>query len=320
LIRRNKGITALVILLALSATARAEGELPLGRANVDGVLQANPQDLHYSGSRNYRLGFEAGLEFPTSRYVDLGLKFSIGDLVGVRVVGSLHTDRSQRVLNPFGELRAIVHPAGGDVGVGVGGWFGATYELGPGRLELGPSVEFYTAPNSGRFRNYAVLGLFGYQFDFSNPRLVEPAATASVPIRQNKQLAPEAIPTPEANPAPQTEREPVLAATVLFPFDSDELTANARKTLDVLSESIPEDANIVIAGHTDSIGTDAYNRGLSRRRAYTVGQFLCERLNARLQSFHILGAGFGASHPKVSNKTRDGRRKNRRVEIYIKAE
>ena len=71
---------------------------------------------------------------------------------------------------------------------------------------------------------------------------------------------------------------------------------------------------ILIAGHTDSMGSDAYNLALSRGRAASVERYLIEQGIApqRLRS-----QGFGESRPIASNDTEEGRRQNRRVEFQV---
>ncbi|TES92712.1 MAG: hypothetical protein E3J87_04555 [Candidatus Cloacimonadota bacterium] len=73
-------------------------------------------------------------------------------------------------------------------------------------------------------------------------------------------------------------------------------------------------AIVEIAGHTDSVGSDSYNRGLSDRRANSVKNFLISRGVAynRLQAM-----GYGESMPIASNATRDGRQMNRRIEFRV---
>ena len=73
-----------------------------------------------------------------------------------------------------------------------------------------------------------------------------------------------------------------------------------------------------ITGHTDSVGSDAYNQKLSERRANAVANYL---IDAGVPSSIIVGVqGLGESQPVADNKTREGRAENRRVEILIKRE
>ena len=76
------------------------------------------------------------------------------------------------------------------------------------------------------------------------------------------------------------------------------------------------DVQIVIAtGHTDSVGTDAYNQKLSERRATSVKEYMVSKGVAAAK---ITTLGKGETQPVATNKTADGRAKNRRVDIEFK--
>ena len=71
--------------------------------------------------------------------------------------------------------------------------------------------------------------------------------------------------------------------------------------------------NLNVEGHTDSIGGDAYNLDLSRRRSAAVKQALTSRYTINLNRLQT--SGFGAARPKDRNDTMEGRARNRRVEL-----
>ena len=105
-------------------------------------------------------------------------------------------------------------------------------------------------------------------------------------------------------------------ADALFDFDKAVLKPAAKTSLDNLSGQIKSLAlEVVIAtGHTDSVGTDAYNQKLSVRRADAVKKYLVSKgiADSRIQL-----EGKGESQPVADNKTDDGRAKNRRVQIEV---
>lgn len=106
---------------------------------------------------------------------------------------------------------------------------------------------------------------------------------------------------------------------ILFGFDSAELSAPARQNLTALANSLSdmeEDAVLLVAGHTDSVGRDAYNQTLSERRAQSAVQFLLREgmSPARMQS-----TGLGETEPVATNETEEGQAANRRVEVAIYA-
>jgi outer membrane protein OmpA-like peptidoglycan-associated protein len=72
---------------------------------------------------------------------------------------------------------------------------------------------------------------------------------------------------------------------------------------------------IEIAGHTDAIGTEAYNLDLSKRRATSVMDYLVEK--GKIDKARITIVFFGEDKPIGSNETKEGRKKNRRVEFKI---
>lgn len=105
---------------------------------------------------------------------------------------------------------------------------------------------------------------------------------------------------------------------VNFAFDSAELTASGKANLDKLSEVLKNnpDTNINIYGHTDSKGTDAYNQGLSERRAASVKNYL---ISKGVVSSRMFTMGVGEKEPVATNDTEAGRAQNRRVEFAITA-
>ncbi len=105
---------------------------------------------------------------------------------------------------------------------------------------------------------------------------------------------------------------------LLYDFDSDVIRAAAASNLRNLAESLNKYPNtdLLIVGHTDAVGADAYNQSLSERRAQAAANYLAGVgvANTRLRS-----VGRGETEPIASNDTDDGRQLNRRVEIAIVA-
>jgi len=71
---------------------------------------------------------------------------------------------------------------------------------------------------------------------------------------------------------------------------------------------------VLVEGHTDNTGTDAYNLSLSERRAESVRSFLIQN---GINGQRVLARGYGTSYPIAGNDTASGRQLNRRVEIVI---
>ncbi|HEY6844023.1 MAG TPA: OmpA family protein [Thermoanaerobaculia bacterium] len=115
-----------------------------------------------------------------------------------------------------------------------------------------------------------------------------------------------------------------LAADVLFDFDKADILPKAEDTLQKAAAIIKQRAKgtVMIAGHTDSKGGDAYNMKLSERRAEAVRDWF--RAKGGLSNMAFETRGFGSKQPVAPNQKPDGsddpdgRAKNRRVEITIK--
>ena len=106
-------------------------------------------------------------------------------------------------------------------------------------------------------------------------------------------------------------------ASVLFDFNRAELRPAAQTVLTEAAARVAAYTNaaVTIEGHTDNVGTDAYNAKLSLARAGAVRAFLLTRQELRGRTIAV--EGFGASRPVAPNDTDDGRQRNRRVEILV---
>jgi OOP family OmpA-OmpF porin len=132
---------------------------------------------------------------------------------------------------------------------------------------------------------------------------------------------PAPVPTPEVKPTPAPKPKPVaekvtFAADVLFDFDKSVVKPDGKSKLDDLAGKIRGiNLEVVIAiGHADSIGSDAYNQKLSVRRAESVKAYLVSK---GIEPNRVYTEGKGEKQPVADNKTKEGRAKNRRVEIEV---
>lgn len=105
---------------------------------------------------------------------------------------------------------------------------------------------------------------------------------------------------------------------LLFDFDSDVIRADAARNLAELAQSLKKYPNsqLLIVGHTDSRGDEAYNQGLSFRRSNSAATYLQNQGVARAR---VATNGRGEYEPVASNDTDNGRQLNRRVEVAIYA-
>ena len=107
-----------------------------------------------------------------------------------------------------------------------------------------------------------------------------------------------------------------MLRSVHFDFDKSNIRPDAVPVLDEAVRILKEQGsvNVVVEGHTDGIGTEAYNLKLSRRRADAVRKYL---VSHGIADRRIKTEGYGKSRPVASNDTEDGRAQNRRVELHV---
>ena len=146
-------------------------------------------------------------------------------------------------------------------------------------------------------------------------------ATAAVGCDGALVPAPAATPAAPAAPArpgapPVAASKVTFAADAFFDFDKSVLKPEGRAKLDDLVSKIRGiNLEVIIAvGHTDSIGSVAYNQRLSVRRAEAVKAYLVSK---GIERNRVYTEGKGKSQPIADNRTKEGRAKNRRVEIEV---
>jgi outer membrane protein OmpA-like peptidoglycan-associated protein len=116
---------------------------------------------------------------------------------------------------------------------------------------------------------------------------------------------------------PATQDERFRTQSIHFEFDSDRMQGNYEAVLEELASHLSSGfQELVIEGHTDSIGSEAYNERLSLRRASAIKRYLVEK--HQVDSRKISTIGYGESRPIADNGNYQGRYRNRRVEFLIK--
>jgi outer membrane protein OmpA-like peptidoglycan-associated protein len=107
-----------------------------------------------------------------------------------------------------------------------------------------------------------------------------------------------------------------MPSEVTFATGSANLDPAFRATLDKVASTLTqyEKTYVDVLGHTDSVGTDAFNQTLSEQRAGTVADYLSLK---GVQRARLATKGYGESQPRASNTTEEGRAANRRVEIRL---
>jgi outer membrane protein OmpA-like peptidoglycan-associated protein len=181
-------------------------------------------------------------------------------------------------------------------------------------LQLLPGIDFNLSPNL-TVRPQGMAGLTNSAIDwgvgaglaFTFP---VPALWAAPP--------PPPPPTPAAaEPPPAPVKEKIVLRGVHFDFNKANIRADAKPTLDEAAATLKDHGSIAITveGHTDSVGSEAYNQKLSVRRAAAVRDYLAGQ---GVDASRMTVVGKGKADPVASNDTADGRAQNRRVELVVK--
>ena len=134
-----------------------------------------------------------------------------------------------------------------------------------------------------------------------------------------KNLAPE-IQSGQARVQKLSDQVVLVTMTSQTAFDTDsaDIKPGFHSTMDKLADVVVRygKTTLTIVGHTDDLGSNAYNQRLSERRALSVAQYLESR---RVNGMRLATAGKGETVPVASNASESGRQANRRVEIYVEA-
>jgi OOP family OmpA-OmpF porin len=203
----------------------------------------------------------------------------------------------------------LVEVGGGVVSSALNGW----------GLRARAEVKYVVEKFSGDDNAYRDLHLLA---GIEIPLASHPAPRAAAPAPKP---APEPAPVeaPKAKPAPppakKEEFKKVLTLKgVNFQTNSDKLTPASLPLLDEAAKTLNKDfpeANVVVAGHTDDRGNPEHNKALSQHRADAVRKYLIEH---GVKADRLTAEGLGSSQPAADNKTKEGRAKNRRVELRVR--
>ena len=136
------------------------------------------------------------------------------------------------------------------------------------------------------------------------------------PVVAQAEPAPAPAPAPEPAPEMQSVR---VELDVKFDFDRDTIRPEFRQDIQSLAEFMRTYPSVTttVEGHTDSVGSDAYNQNLSERRANSVRQAL---IDEGVEASRVNAVGYGESRPIADNSTDDGRAMNRRVEAEVETQ
>lgn len=213
---------------------------------------------------------------------------------GNRLLGSTNTHASERKLNA-------------KLGLGLEYKFSEA-------LALRGEVERYRLNDAVGNRGDADLYSVSLVYKLGRPASATPA------YQPAPEVAPVvAMPAPliEAKPAPAPVSEKVsFASEALFDFDQSTLKPQGKAALDqLLAQLTGMDLEVIVTvGHTDAVGSDAYNQKLSQRRAEAVKAYLVAQ---GVETSRVYTEGKGETQPVADNTTAAGRAKNRRVTVEV---
>ncbi|HEY2388568.1 MAG TPA: OmpA family protein [Candidatus Binatia bacterium] len=204
---------------------------------------------------------------------------------------------------------------------GLGGYYrdmsGPMSDDGVG-FNTGGGVNFFVADNTtvGLFGNYNYMNLVAAPHSDVARQMVLAGFAVQHVFEEAPPPPPKVAPPPPPAPPPPRPSRKIVLRGVNFDFNKSNIRNDARPILDEAVRTLHEerDINVSVEGHTDSVGSDAYNQKLSERRGHSVASYL-ER--GGISHSRLTVEGFGESRPVATNATDDGRAQNRRVELHI---
>jgi len=273
------------------------GYFDLGKYSFDATTSAN--GILHGDAKFHGINLDLVGQLPLTE------RFSLIGRIGGQYTWT-HTRYNGNVLVGVNNPSYRENKAGAKAGLGL------EYKLSEA-LALRGEVERYRINDAvGNHGDVDMVSL-GLVYKFGRPAArpyvapPEPVAVAEAPV-----AAAEPAPAP---PAPVSEKVS-FAAEALFDFDKAVVKPEGKTALDdMLAKLVGMNTEVMIAvGHTDSVGSDAYNQKLSLRRADAVKAYLVSK---GLDPARLYTEGKGETQPVADNKTSEGRAKNRRVTIEV---
>ena len=316
------------------------GEPESGSAAVWKVFAAGDQNVFKDRKASLGIGWERN-DFFVSGYLTHAT--SGKRLVGTDLFSETNTLTGSDATGPYTQSQTIEtltqffeRPYENGAGLRFGGYFdepllrvrgGLDYEKGKfdsdqTTLSLGIDKLFRDSGFSVSLQGEMLRKSGDFETDKSDTRgwlLLRYDIGGSFRAREPFRMVETSVPAPQASdapPAPQVIRNEVrVDGDAMFDFDRAVLRGDATRALDELIaklQSIDRVSRVSIVGHTDSIGSEAYNQGLSERRAEAAKAYLVSR---GIPAEQIDTRGEGELKPKVPNDTPANRQINRRVDI-----
>jgi len=344
-ISRLTALTALFALSVIAGTAHAvEPGFYLGASGGQTNVDMDANDFGFNGDRNFKiddddtgwkaylgynfvpwLGIEAGyIDFGSAsknfggNNVHLDLDGWEGFLVGTLPIGPVDLFAKAGAIDLKSEIDTGNFGTNEETDTKFAYGVGLAYNIGHWGLRV--EAEGYDDNEVDDF--YFLSAGVTYHFFSEKPAPApEPvaAAPAACPDGDNDGVCDSADQCPNT---PSGTRVDSIGCScdyslaLEFAFDSAQLSSNDMAKLDNIVGPLTKDNGIggVINGYTDSVGSDSYNLGLSKRRAASVADYLQSKGVNVGNRFTV--NGYGEADPVASNDTAEGRAQNRRVEVH----
>ena len=317
----KKNVVLFVVMLMLLAFSTSYAQVTPGSVTISptigGYMFEGNEDMDNSLSVGLRAGYNFTKYFGIEGYAhyvptDIENSSTNVDYLGYGLEGLYHFMPDSKFV-PF-------------FAIGVGGvhYSNATEDTTDGKrdkitADYGVGVKYFVTENIALRAdvrhvipfdgvNNDLLYTVGLSFAFGGAKKVVEAKPEPAPVEEVK-------PAPVVEEAkPEIIEKGRTTLNVEFDFDKATIKKGYYKDIDDLVTVMKQypDLNVEIDGHTDSIGTAAYNKKLSQKRADAIKKYMVEK--GGIDAKRLTAVGYGEDKPIASNKTKEGRQKNRRVE------
>ncbi|MDH0625674.1 OmpA family protein [Pseudomonas chengduensis] len=323
-VKNSLGVVIGSLVAATSFGALAQGQ---GAVEVEGFVNRYFTDVQRDYAHNEGNLFGGSIGYYLTDDVELALSY--GEYHDLRGEGSRG---SKNIKGNLTDLKAIYHF--GQPGVGLRPYVSAGF----GHQSIGD------ANGGGRNRSTLAIAGAGAKYYFTEMFYARAGVDALYNIDQGDTewqagvgvglnfgggskpapapapvvaAAPEPMPEPAPEPALETVR---VELDVKFDFDKDRVKEESYGDIKNLADFMNQypQTTTTVEGHTDSIGSDAYNQGLSERRANAVRNVLVNQYG--VDGSRVNAVGYGKTRPVADNATDAGRAINRRVEAEVEAQ
>ncbi|MET3133134.1 OOP family OmpA-OmpF porin [Oxalobacteraceae bacterium GrIS 1.11] len=276
------------------------GYFDLGKFSFNSSTSGN-------GVLNGDVGFR-GINFDLVGQLPLSARFSVYARAGMNYAKASAHFSGNRLFAAGADLNPSERKLNGKAGLGLEYKFSEA-------LAVRGEVERYRVNDAVHNRGDVDMLSINLVYKLGRPAAQTVAASTPPPV--------EAAPLPAQTPAQQPTPTPVpvsekvsFAAEALFDFDKSVVKPEGKAALDALLLKLQgmNTEVMITVGHTDSIGSDAYNQKLSLRRAMAVKAYL---VTQGVEASRVYTEGKGETQPLADNKSAAGRAKNRRVTVEV---